>query len=88
MIQLKKEDLPNGVLTYWTRVSDITHLYSETISDPVLEAEDDAPKLAVDKEGNPLPYHIEVIPRPVNKVETRILVFHNEDAKMRYLLGL
>lgn len=75
------------LLTYYTRVSDIALLYSETERDPLIEAKLDAPELAVDKEGNPLPYEIEVIPRPINKVETRILVFKDIAAHSKYLCG-
>ena len=73
-----------GLVTYYTRVSDITYLYSETISDPVIEAELDAPNLAVDKYGNVLPWLLVVIPRPINKVETQILVFADEMSKKLY----
>lgn len=77
-----------GLVTYYTRVSDITHLYSETMSDPEILAKMDAPNLAVDNKGNSLPYEIEVIPIPINKVETRVLVFKDEESHKKYLCGL
>lgn len=73
-----------GLVTYYTRVSDITHLYSETESDPVIMAKTDAPNLAVDSKGNTLPYFIEIIPIPVDKVETRVLVFADQESKDLY----
>lgn len=73
------------LLTYYTRVSDIGLLYSETERDPLIEAKCDAPGLAVDKEGNPLPYEIIAIPRPINKVEVQILVFRDKEAHEVYL---
>ena len=79
--QLSKE----GLVTYYTRVSDITYLYSETESDPLIMAKMDAPNLAVDNRGNALPYAIEVIPIPINKVETRILIFKDVDSHKKYL---
>lgn len=81
-----------GLVTYYTRVSDITHLYSETESDPIIMAKCDAPELAAEHGRQlrlpQLPYEIEVIPRPVNKVETRILIFVDKDAHLKYLMGL
>lgn len=73
---------------FYTRVSDITYLYSETESDPIILAKCDAPLLAVDDNGNQLPYEIEVIPRPINKVETRVVVFKDKEAHLKYLMGL
>lgn len=80
------KELPEGLITYWTRTSDTTHLYSETEKDPVIIAKMDAEEeLAYDQNGNKLPYDIEVIPRGENIVETRILVFRDQDALDAYL---
>lgn len=72
------------MINFYTRETDIQHLYSECILDPLILAEMDAPMLAVDKEGNALPYIIECTPRPINKIETKILIFADEASKQTY----
>ena len=73
-----------GLVTYYTRVSDIRYLYSEGDNDPEIMAKLDAPNLAVDKYYNPLPYVIICKPIPINKVETQILIFADEECKQLY----
>ena len=85
-MELKESNMD---IQYWTRVCDIDGLYSGGGNDPRVIGKMDAEELCVDREsGERRPWEVECIPRAINKVEVRVVVFRNEELRMRWLCGL